>query len=205
MTDLSGLPADERPRALDRLLGEDRLRRFDLSRPPLVRFTLVRLGETEHRLVMTNHHILWDGWSAAVLLKELLAGYASRAGHTPWTPEPAEPFRSYLAWHARQDREAAAAAWQRALDGLAEPTLLANTGLNRVGALPERIPVELDAALTARLTARARSAGVTLSSVVQGGWAILLSRFTGRDDVVFGGTVSGAPPTCPASRPWSAC
>ncbi|MGW8703226.1 amino acid adenylation domain-containing protein, partial [Streptomyces eurythermus] len=197
VADLSSLPGDERPGALDRLLTADRLRRFDLARPPLVRFTLVRLGDDEHRLVMTNHHILWDGWSAAVLLKELLAAYTSRAGHTPWTPEAAEPFRSYLAWHARQDHEAAADAWQRALDGLEEPTLLANTGLNRVGSLPERVPVELDAALTARLTARARSAGVTLSSVVQGGWAILLSRFTGRDDVVFGGTVSGRTPDLP--------
>ncbi|QNP74886.1 amino acid adenylation domain-containing protein [Streptomyces roseirectus] len=197
VTDLSGLGDGARQEALTRLLDEDRLRRFDLARPPLVRFTLVRLGESEHRLVMTNHHILWDGWSAAVLLKELLAGYAACAGHTPWTPEPAEPFRSYLAWHARQDRAAAAAAWQRALDGPAVPTLLAGTELHRVATLPERIPVELDADLTARLTARARSAGVTLSSVVQGSWAILLSRFTGRDDVVFGGTVSGRTPDLP--------
>ncbi|MGX1546544.1 amino acid adenylation domain-containing protein [Streptomyces adustus] len=197
VADLSGLGADEQRTALEELLTEDRLRRFDLARPPLVRFTLVRLGESEHRLVMTNHHILWDGWSAAVLLKELLAGYASRAGHTPWTPEPAASFRSYLEWHARQDRAAAATAWQGALDGLEEPTLLGGTGLNRVGVLPERTVVELDADLTARLTARARAAGVTLSSVVQGCWAILLGRFTGRDDVVFGGTVSGRTPDLP--------
>ncbi|MGW7045747.1 amino acid adenylation domain-containing protein [Streptomyces avermitilis] len=197
VTDLAALGADEQQETLDRLLAEDRLRRFDLARPPLVRFTLVRLGETHHRLVMTNHHILWDGWSAAVLLKELLAGYASYAGPAPWTPEPAEPFGSYLAWHARQDRAAAAAAWQQALDGLEEPTLLGGAELNRVGALPERVPVELDAGLTARLATRARAAGVTLSSVVQGSWAILLGRFTGRDDVVFGGTVSGRTPDLP--------
>ncbi|NBM15846.1 non-ribosomal peptide synthetase [Streptomyces sp. GC420] len=196
-TDLSGLGAGAQRAALERLLAEDRLRRFDLARPPLVRFTLVRLGQTEHRLVLTNHHILWDGWSAAVLLRELLDGYASRAGHTQWTPEPAVPFRSYLAWHARQDRAAAATAWRRALDGLQEPTLLGGTGLNRVGVLPERVTVELDAGLTARLAARARSAGVTLGSVVQGCWAILLGRFTGRDDVVFGGTVSGRTPDLP--------
>ncbi|MFI5866416.1 amino acid adenylation domain-containing protein [Streptomyces sp. NPDC051546] len=196
--DLGGLGSADGQRAWERLLAADRARRFDLERPPLVRFTLVRFGAEEHRLVMTNHHILWDGWSSAVLLRELLAGYAegtAPAGRKgPGESGPVAEgvaYRSHLDWLARQDHRAAEAAWNGALAGLAEPTLLGAADPHRIDALPERAAVELSAELTARLTARARSAGVTLNSVVQGLWAVLLGRVTGRDDVVFGGTVSG--------------
>ncbi|MGI5447869.1 amino acid adenylation domain-containing protein [Streptomyces sp. CA-243310] len=192
LVDLSGLGAEGRQREWERLLAADRARRFDLERPPLMRFTLVRFDGGLHRLVMTNHHILWDGWSSAVLLRELLAGYAEASG--PGRPGPVVegvPYRSHLDWLARQDQAAAEAAWSGALAGLEEPTLLGGADPNRIDALPERISVELSAELTARLTARARTAGVTLNSVVQGVWAILLGRVTGREDVVFGGTVSG--------------
>ncbi|MFD5420058.1 amino acid adenylation domain-containing protein [Streptomyces sp. NPDC127069] len=190
--DLGGLGSAEREREWQRLLAADRARRFDLERPPLVRFTLVRFGAAEHRLVMTNHHIVWDGWSSAVLLRELLTGYAAQAsGAGSGAVAEAVPYRSHLDWLARQDDGAAETAWSTALAGLEEPTLLGAADPNRIDALPERVPVELSAELTARLTARARSAGVTLNSVVQGVWAMLLGRVTGRDDVVFGGTVSG--------------
>ncbi|WP_314246828.1 non-ribosomal peptide synthetase [Streptomyces sp. DSM 40907] len=193
--DLGGLGSADRQREWERLLAADRARRFDLERPPLVRFTLVRFGAGEHRLVMTNHHIVWDGWSSAVLLRELLTGYAECAGsREPGDTGPVAegvPYRSHLDWLARQDDGAAEAAWSGALAGLEEPTLLGAADPNRIDALPERVAVELSAELTARLTARARTAGVTLNSVVQGLWAVLLGRVTGRDDVVFGGTVSG--------------
>ncbi|GGZ02130.1 non-ribosomal peptide synthetase [Streptomyces avidinii] len=196
--DLGGLGTAEGQREWERLLAADRARRFDLERPPLVRFTLVRFGGDVHRLVMTNHHILWDGWSSAVLLRELLTGYAEHSacgasGNPGGTGPIAEgvPYRAHLDWLARQDHGAAEAAWSGALAGLEEPTLLGAADPNRIDDLPERASVELSAELTARLTARARTAGVTLNSVVQGLWAVLLGRVTGRDDVVFGGTVSG--------------
>ncbi|WKD31359.1 non-ribosomal peptide synthetase [Streptomyces xanthophaeus] len=193
--DLGALGSADRQREWERLLAADRARRFDLERPPLVRFTLVRFGADEHRLVMTNHHIVWDGWSSAVLLRDLLTGYAEHAAsHEPGGTGPVAegvPYRSHLDWLACQDDGAAEAAWSGALAGLEEPTLLGAADPNRIDALPERVSVELSPELTARLTARARTAGVTLNSVVQGLWAVLLGRVTGRDDVVFGGTVSG--------------
>ncbi|MFE1411267.1 amino acid adenylation domain-containing protein [Streptomyces sp. NPDC058746] len=190
--DLGGLGSADREREWQRLLAADRARRFDLERPPLVRFTLVRFGAAEHRLVMTNHHIVWDGWSSAVLLRELLTGYAEQtSGAEPGAVAEAVPYRAHLDWLARQDDGAAETAWSTALAGLEEPTLLGAADPNRIDALPERLQVELSAELTARLTAQARAAGVTLNSVVQGVWAVLLGRVTGRDDVVFGGTVSG--------------
>ncbi|MER7759883.1 amino acid adenylation domain-containing protein [Streptomyces sp. NPDC097619] len=185
--DLSGLDASEREAAWLDLLADDRARRFDLAAPPLVRFALVRTGEAEHRLVVTNHHIVWDGWSSAVILRDLLTGYRDGTTDPAAAPVP----RAFLGWLAGQDPRAAADAWETALAGLAEPTLLGAADPHRMAELPRRTTLELSEELTARVAAAARTAGITLNSVVQGLWAVLLGRLTGKEDVVFGGTVSG--------------
>ncbi|MEU8263198.1 amino acid adenylation domain-containing protein [Micromonospora sp. NPDC048999] len=174
------------------LLAADRAEGFDLTRPPLLRFTLLRLADTAHRLVLTNHHILLDGWSVPTLMRELLALYAA-GGDDRQLPRVA-PYRDYLAWLGAQDRATAQRAWADALAGLAEPTLLAPADPARAPELPERITVDLPADLTAALQAQARRHGVTLNTILQGAWGVLLGALTGRGDVVFGGTVSGRPP-----------
>ncbi|GAA3353927.1 hypothetical protein GCM10017744_009450 [Streptomyces antimycoticus] len=121
--DLAALTEDERTAAADRVLEADRRRRFDLNKPPLMRFTLLRLGDRRHRFVLTNHHILLDGWSRPMLLRELLALYAAR-GDDSGLPR-VRPFRDYLHWLAAQDRDAAVAAWREALAGIDGPTLVA--------------------------------------------------------------------------------
>ncbi|MPY64579.1 condensation domain-containing protein, partial [Streptomyces spongiae] len=116
--DLSAHGEDERDKEWERLLDEERTRRFDLAKPPLIRYLLVRWAEDRYRLVVTNHHILLDGWSKQLLVREFTALYA---GEHPIALPPAPAFRDYLAWLARQDRTAAQAAWRGALDGLPEP------------------------------------------------------------------------------------
>ncbi|MFF9667444.1 condensation domain-containing protein, partial [Streptomyces althioticus] len=174
----------------------DRLRPFDLARPPLLRFSLLRLGDLEHRLVLTAHQILFDGWSMPIVVRELFACYADRGLSLP---RPA-PYKSYLAHLARQDRAAAEAAWTAALDGFTEPTRLsgatAGTGSTRRG-MPGEHAVELDEREFAALTGWARSRGLTVNTVVQGAWATVLGTLTGLRDIVFGGTVSGRPPELP--------
>ena len=105
----------------DGILAEDYAERFDFASPPLLRFTLIRLGVRWHRLLFTHHHILMDGWSMPVLMRELLALYARRgdAGALPRVT----PYRDYLTWIAAQDRAAAVAAWSAALSGVEEATL----------------------------------------------------------------------------------
>lgn len=107
--DLSGLEASERARQLEDLLAQDRRERFDLGTAPLVRFTLVRMSGSEHRLVLTTHHILLDGWSMPILVRELLTLYAGGGSGLARVT----PYREYLAWLSRQDRAAALAAWGR--------------------------------------------------------------------------------------------
>ena len=181
--------------ASDRLadiLAQDRAERFDLTAAPLLRFTLIRLAADQHRLVLTNHHILMDGWSMPVLVRELLTLYA-RNGDAAALPR-VTPYRDYLAWLAAQDREAAVAPGARRWPGSRSRPGSRRTIPGRQPVSPEQIALELSPALTAALSRQARRHGLTLNTLVQAAWAILLGRLTGRDDVVFGVTVAGRPP-----------
>jgi amino acid adenylation domain-containing protein/non-ribosomal peptide synthase protein (TIGR01720 family) len=180
--------------AWEAVLRDDRTRRFDLARPPLVRATLARTGVREWRLVLTSHHILLDGWSMAVVVDELCSLYAADADDSGL---PAvTPYRTLLAWLAQRDRQADAAAWRSALDGLAGPTRLA-APIDEPDRLPQVRELTLTPVATAALTAMARARGLTLNTVVQAAWALVLGLHTGRDDVVFGAVVSGRPPELP--------
>ncbi|WP_447038502.1 amino acid adenylation domain-containing protein [Streptomyces sp. DSM 118878] len=191
--DLSGLDAAERDAELARFLDEDQVRGFDMARPPLVRFALIRTGPDRHHLVMTNHHILMDGWSAPVVAGDLFELYRRR-GDASGMPK-VTPFRDYLSWLGRQDRSASLAAWRRALNGVTGPTLLAPGRAEAAGSgVPDHVDLELPKELSADLTALARRRGWTMNTLIQGAWGLLLGSLTGRDDVVFGTTVSGRPP-----------
>ncbi|WP_330330499.1 amino acid adenylation domain-containing protein [Streptomyces sp. NBC_00536] len=193
--DLSHLGDEEQRAELDRLLVQERSRRFDPEHPPLLRFTLITLGPDRHRLLFAAHHLLLDGWSAPVLAGELFELYGSH-GDASALPEVV-PYKDYLTWLAGQDRTAAEDAWRGALAGVQEPTLVAPGAAGHAAALPGRIVDELPDGLTAALTATARAHGLTLNAVVQGAWGIVLGALTGRDDVLFGETVSGRPPELP--------
>ncbi|MEU6298723.1 non-ribosomal peptide synthetase, partial [Streptomyces erythrochromogenes] len=192
--DLSSKPAADREAELAELLETERTAKFDLTRAPLIRFALVRLAPDRHRLALMNHHILLDGWSMPVLLQDLFTRYAAAAAGEDGTRPPARQYRDHLEWLAGQDREGALQAWGTALDGVSEGTFVApdsgpaaaDDALRLTSVLP---PEHLD-----RITAWARGQGLTLNTVVQAAWAVLVSRLTGRTDIVFGATVSGRSP-----------
>ena len=174
---------------VDTILAEDRAERFDLAKPPALRFTVISLGATEFCVVLTCHHILIDGWSAPLLLGELWTLYGGDA------LPPVTPYRNYLAWLAKQDRAAAESAWATALAGLDGATKVAPELTGTV--MPSAIDTELSASDTTRLLDTNRANGLTLNAGIQGAWAVVLSELTGRDDVVFGAVVSGRPPEVP--------
>ncbi|QLE75209.1 amino acid adenylation domain-containing protein [Streptomyces rectiverticillatus] len=197
--DLTGTPAGDLDAAVDAVETAEATAPFDLTRPPLLRCALLRTGDERHRLVLTRHHIVMDGWSTPVMLREIISAYA--AGGDASALPPAASYADHLAWLARQDDTEHATAWAEALNGLTAPTLLAETlaaeagtdGGTRAGEVDLPLPAETATALTAL----ARSHGLTLNTLVQGAWAVLLSRLTGRTDVVFGATVSGRPADVP--------
>ncbi|MFI6210307.1 amino acid adenylation domain-containing protein, partial [Streptomyces sp. NPDC051041] len=190
--DLTDGPAQTRTARRDRVAEQERSARFDLTRAPLLRIALVKLGDERHSLVLTPHHILVDGWSMPVLLGEMFALYAA-AGSAAGLP-PVTPYGDYLRWLAAQDRDAARAAWTAELAGLEEPTLLVPEATGAPTAEPGHVALELPPDTAAALRRLAREHGLTVNTLVQGAWAVLLSRTTGRDDVVFGATVAGRPP-----------
>ncbi|WP_158889709.1 non-ribosomal peptide synthetase [Amycolatopsis anabasis] len=182
----------------ERIAEADRRARFDLETPPLIRFTLLHLGPDEHLLLLTHHHLLLDGWSGPLLGRDLFALYGSRGD--PAALPRVRPFRDHLAWLARRDHAAARDAWAKALSGVDGPTLVAPAGTGSAPARPERVRQALSARDTARVTGFAREHGVTLNTLVQAAWALVLGRRTGRGDVVFGGTVHGRPEDLPGAR-----
>jgi amino acid adenylation domain-containing protein len=185
--DLTGRTPEEVEAELGRLMAEDRDRRFDLGRPPLVRAAFVR-HDRGADLLLTFHHILLDGWSLPILahdLKRLTGGEAL---------PPAVPFKQYLVWLKAQDRARAEAAWREALTGLTRPALLAPTGGPDD---TDALDIELTSELTAAITRRATEAGVTVNTVTQTAWALVLARMTGAEDLVFGAVVSGRPHDLP--------
>ncbi|MFL6197929.1 MAG: amino acid adenylation domain-containing protein [Thermoanaerobaculia bacterium] len=168
---------------------------FRLDRGPLVRLALFQLAGESFRLVFSFHHIVIDGWSGSRLVADLLrACDALAAGMAP-QPPAGRPYRDYIAWIGKQDMTAALRFWRGHLEGFATPTPLPGDHLPVPGR--RREVVHLDQALAAeetqRLKAWARAHRVTLSALLQAAWALLLSRASGRSDVVFGVTVSGRP------------
>ncbi|MEU8877096.1 amino acid adenylation domain-containing protein [Streptomyces javensis] len=193
--DFSDVSADEQRAKVREFAAADRERRFDMERPPLLRVTMIKVAADAFWLVLTAHHILLDGWSAPLVMQELFQHY--RAGGEDTTLPPVTPYRTYLAWLARQDKDAAKRAWREAMAGVDSATLVVPDAGPGAEVLPEDLVAEVDADLTARLGELARSAGVTLNTLVQSAWGVLLGRLTGRDDVVFGATVSGRPADIP--------
>ncbi|WP_329352334.1 amino acid adenylation domain-containing protein [Streptomyces sp. NBC_01261] len=196
--DLSGLPEADVEAEAARLSGAELAVGFDVARGPLLRLLLLRLGERRHRLVLTTHHIVLDGWSLPILVNELEVVY--RAGGDVGALPAIRSYRDYLAWLGRQDRELARAAWREELAGAEEPTLVAPVNPARLPLRPETVLGECDAELTRALNDVARQGGVTMATVVQGAWALVLARLSGRRDVVFGTTVAGRPADLPGAE-----
>ncbi|WP_229922424.1 condensation domain-containing protein, partial [Streptomyces noursei] len=148
-------------------------RSFALDRPPLLRFMLVKVDSDRHRLVVTIHHILLDGWSMPVLFGELFSLY--RNGVDSSVLPPVRPYRDYLRWLDEADRPAARLAWQQALDGVEEPTLIAPAHQQTVPEVPSRLHAGLTVDASQGLHDQARVLGVTANTIVQTAWGVLLS------------------------------
>ena len=196
--DWRGLTARDQDERLTAYLASDRRRGFTTSRPPLSRLALFRLGEDAHQLAWSIHHVVIDGWCLSVLLHEVLDTYeAIRRGREPEL-RPGRPFRDYVAWLRNRDDGHAEGHWRQSLRSITAATPLGvdSHSPDRRDAASEAVAerqISLSAAATAAIQALGRSQRLTLSTLIQGAWAMLLSRYSGQDDVLFGVTVSGRP------------
>ena len=171
---------------IQRVCAAERSAVCDLDHPPAFRVALIRTAPDRHRFVLTNHHIVLDGWSLPILLQEIFAGYY---GHRL---PAAGSYRRFVSWLADRDLASAQAAWCEVLAGFDTPTLVGPPARSRLGprgTTSFRLPEET----TRALDELARSCHTTVNTVLQGAWAQVLMWLTGRRDVVFGTTVSGRP------------
>ncbi len=189
------LSSPEQKELLRKLLEEDRRRGFDLRKPPLIRLQLVQLRDDFYYCLCSHHHLLLDGWSLSLIIKELLTLYhGSTLSVDSRLPHP---FRGYLEWLALQDFSRAEAFWRGELAGFSAPTPF---GIDQKRRLPEGAREyderqdRLSCDLTQSLTTLVRRHHLTLNTLVQGAWGLLLSQYSGESDVVFGAVVSGRPP-----------
>ena len=196
--DWRAIPNPQQEQEFASYVESDSREGFNLNRPPLIRLALFRIDDDSYRFLWTHHHLVLDGWSVAILFKEVFTIYEALWRGRPVRLDQPRPYRDYIAWLQRQDAPAAASYWQEYLKGFAAPTALPGPArlqrrANQQMAASGKMQRQLSAELTAELQQQARRTRLTMNTLVQGAWSILLSRYSGAADVVFGATVSGRP------------
>jgi amino acid adenylation domain-containing protein len=189
--------------ALEDLLRADRERGFDLASAPLMRVTVLVREPGVHQCIWTHHHIILDGWSVPILMGELTQIYTSLVRSEPFVLPPVSPFGEYVAWLSDRDPNAARDFWNSALSEFNGPNDLRIARRARPGVFYSgyaRCRMMLDQELSEAVHHTCRTLGVTLSTVMQACWGVLVSRYSGDDDVVFGLTVSGRPADLPGAE-----
>ncbi|HLA33202.1 MAG TPA: amino acid adenylation domain-containing protein [Pseudomonas sp.] len=194
--DWNELDEPARQQALHEFCQHDRRQGFAPDRPPLQRLALIRLEEQRWWLVWSRHNLIADGWSSVALLQEVLARYAGAA------PPPRPAYRDYIGWLAQQNTKASAPFWAQQLAGFEGAGSLPMLAAPCPGQAPDQLTQSLrfDAEASGRLNAAARRLNVTLNSLIQATWGLLLARYNDQPDVVFGAISSGRPSELPGAE-----
>jgi len=199
--DISTFDKGAQEKRIAMFLVEDRRNKFDLAKGPLMRLNVLLLAPKKFFIIWSYHHILIDGWCQSLVLNDLFLSYMSIVGAQVLPEIKRPPYKQYIAWLKQQDKAAAERYWKEKLHDFRTPTTLPteNKPHDRSGFALATHTVWLSKELTSTLQETARKIRVTLSTLVQGAWAILLNRHSGQDDVVFGVTISGRPADIPGS------
>jgi amino acid adenylation domain-containing protein/thioester reductase-like protein len=179
---------------LKQLLDTERHQGFQLDHAPLMRCQLIRLTSADYRFIWNHHHLLMDGWCLQILFQELMIIYGSLKNN-PETENPLpaqpQPFRNYIKWLQNQDETAAAAYWQKILQGFDTPNTIPLPPVSQAPPVYKECELRLSPQQTSDLMQLSRSRRLTLNTLLQGAWGVLLNRYCGDTDIVFGVTVSG--------------
>lgn len=191
-------PADQ-TQELDALLKQELQTGFDFTKAPLLCLRLIRMADRTYRFVRSYHHVLMDAWCFSLFMVDFFAFYDAQVrGKQKTIPRP-RPYRDYIAWLQQQDPRAAENFWRDYLRGFTVPTPLGigetvqQAGKNEDAIVADQM-IHLSADTTSKLSTLAQQHQLTLNTFVQGAWALLLNRYSGEHEVVFGVTVAGRPP-----------
>jgi len=187
------LDSGEQSMRRQQFLERDNQSGFDFSSAPLLRLALLRTDEESYFFVWSSHHLLYDAWCRELIIQEVFAGYDCEITQRETQLRRARPYRDYIAWLKRQDRQSAEAFWKAELAGFAAPTHLAcDAGRpSQQGKYREEQTVLLDVDVTHRLIEMAKGLQISMNILMQGAWSLILSAYSGESDMVFGTTVSG--------------
>ncbi len=208
--DWSKMSPESQELKLQEYLADDRHQGYDLKQAPLMRLILIRLADDHYKFIWSVHHATVDGWSVANVYDELFVYYSGACLGTPVSLPPVCPYQDYIAWLTNKDTSQYEHYWRNYLKGFTVPTPIPNdrrknpnieipndrrkSSNTEQGFTPEFNEKALPDTLTATLNTLTKEKQLTLNTVMQGVWAILLSRYSGAQDIVFGITVSGRPP-----------
>ncbi|GAA6615351.1 amino acid adenylation domain-containing protein [Scytonema sp. NUACC26] len=191
-----GLSPQQQQQQLATFIETDQQRGFQLDKAPLMRLNLIQMSDEVYQFVWSYHHIILDGWSLPLVFTEVLGYYEALSEGQELQLPPTRSYREYIAWLQKQNMAVAEQFWRQTLQGVTTPTPLVvdkpHQSLSGSQSYSKQI-VTLSSAATAELVSFARQHQLTLNTLVQAAWAILLWRYSG-DDVVFGVTVSGRSP-----------
>lgn len=195
--DWRALSVSERSHQLSDFLQRDRTQGFDFAKAPLLRLALIQLTDETYQFIWSSHHLLYDGWSLLLIWQDVLTCYAALSDGKTAVLAAVRPYRDYVAWQQKQDPSAAETFWKGQLQGFVEPTPLpaAQTGHITTGQPYRRQSVKLSVELTSQLSTLARSHRLTMNTLVQGAWALLLHHYSDHAQVTYGSVVSGRPAT----------
>ncbi|HET9714339.1 MAG TPA: condensation domain-containing protein, partial [Pyrinomonadaceae bacterium] len=197
--DWRDVPLSQQEEKFETLLKEDRLKGFDLSKAPLMRFKLIRRSEDSYYFVWSRHHLLMDGWSLPLILREVFTLYAAHVQHVDVQMEPTRSFGDYISWLHEQDMPAAESFWRESLQDFTTPNLIGKSlspnGQPASAETYAELRRPLSTEMTQELQSYARRNQLTLNTLLLGVWGILLGRYSSSNDVVFGTAVSGRPPS----------
>lgn len=196
--DFTKFASDELEIEYNKLLQTERNKAFDFKKPPLMRVTLVQVNVKAIRMIWTKHHILWDGWSGQILMKEFIQAYTLYIKNEIPPAREEDKFEDYIKYIKSISQEDEKFFWTNYLLDFEEPSLLPfiNNVLNDEDLQDQYDDVYLnfDQDFTDKISHFTKQSNITISTLLQGIWSLLLSRYTSSDDVVFGVTVSGRPP-----------
>ncbi|MBR8835867.1 MAG: hypothetical protein DSM106950_18060 [Stigonema ocellatum SAG 48.90 = DSM 106950] len=199
--DWRGRSTTEQEEQLQAYLQADQRHGFELSKPPLMRLALIRIGEDTYQFIWSAYHLVLDAWCLNILLKEFFSIYEALSQGRSVNLEPSRPYRDYIAWLKQQNLSEAEAFWRQVLQDFRSPTPVPADG--HTDGLPSQEAsfgqeyILVSSATTVALKSLAKQHHLTVNTLVLAAWALLLSHYSGQEDVLFGTVVSGRPVTLP--------
>ncbi|MGC1217487.1 MAG: amino acid adenylation domain-containing protein [Phormidesmis sp.] len=192
------IPTKEQAEKLETLLSRDRTRAFNLAKAPILRLVLIQLNETRFQLVWSFHHLLFDGWSLPLIWQDMLTCYQSLCAKEPAQFEERRPYRDFIAWQQNRTDATAESFWRSQLSGFSEPTPLpaaitASGEATDAQHIYQQHSRQIDSNRTAQIKQFAKAQRLTLSTLIQSAWALMLSHYSGAKQVTYGSVVSGRP------------